>query len=668
VTTRARGLLVVALGVLLAALAAPAAAQDPAAPSLELVARPAWARPDDALEFAVAATGDPAATSVQVEVFSALDSVEELEESATEDVGVRLSRTPPTPVASLAAGPGGARLVPLRVAAEPVDDQTTQIVEPGVHPVVISLLGPGGEVLDEVRTPLVRLGDEREGWEVPDLAVLLDVDASPTLRPDGTRGIGGADLDRVAAAAGLVGAHPDLDLTVAAVPDTIEALASSDDPAAATALEQLAGADVLAAPYLRVPVAALLEDGLEGLLPPMLERGADVLSDRLGTEPRSGTWVAAGAPGAEGAELLAGLGFDRVVAPPPADDEAEDDELAPLLDAGPRPLAGTDDVLAVVADEALSAELARPLPDEADAAHVALARHLLRPTEPDPGADEDDDEPERATVLVHAKGLAPRSALAGLLALLDDPDAPVRAGGLGLVDDEVDQPADPEDEPLVDPVAWAAADATDLGAVGPRLLDLAGRLDSLESMLGGRSPRVDDLRLQVATAVAEGTPEDDRGAAVGAVEAAVADAFDGIVLSGQTDLNLTSRRGTLPVTVENRNGFAVDVLVRVRSDRLAFPDGDVLPVTVGEQDLLRIDVPVEARATGSVPVFVDVLSVDGAVPLDTRRLNVRSTAFSGVGLVISLGAVLVLGTWWVRHIRAARRERAGAGVADRPVR
>jgi len=672
VTGRARAVLLVALAALAATLAAPAAAQEPAAPTLELVSRPPWARPDDLLQLGVTTTGDPAATSVQVEVFSALDSVEELEESATEDVGVRLSRTPPTPVASLPVGSDGARLVPLRVAAEPADDLTTQIVEPGVHPVVVSLLGPGGEVLDEVRTPLVRLGDEREGWAVPDLAVLLDVDASPTLRPDGTRSIGDGDLDRIGAAAALVAAHPDLGLSVAAVPDTVDALAASDDPRAAAALEDLAGADVLAAPYVRTPVASLLAEGLEGLLPPLLARGTNLLADRLGADPRDGVWVATHPPGADGAGLLAGLGVDRVVVPAPAgdgddDEEDDDDGPAPLADAGPRPLAGTDAVLAVVADEDLASELARPLGDDADAAHVALARHLLRPTDPDPGADPDDDEPEPATVLVHARDLAPRSTLAGLLALLDDPEAPVRVGGLDLVDVGPDLPADPDDDPLVEPVAWDAPAAPDLDAVGPRLLDLAGRLDSFEAMLAGRSPRVDDLRLQVATALAEGAGDAERDAAVGAVEAALARSFDGIVLSGQTDLNLTSRRGTLPVTVENRNDFAVDVLVRVRSDRLAFPDGDVLPVTVGEQDLLRIDVPVEARATGSVPVFVDVLSVDGAVPLDTRRLNVRSTAVSGVGLVLSLGAVVVLGTWWIRHTRATRRERAASGTAGEPV-
>ena len=59
---------------------------------------------------------------------------------------------------------------------------------------------------------------------------------------------------------------------------------------------------------------------------------------------------------------------------------------------------------------------------------------------------------------------------------------------------------------------------------------------------------------------------------------------------------------------------------------------------------------------------------DYRTQLGVLRLNVRSTAFSGVGLVLSFGAVLVLLTWWVRHIRATRRERdAGSGAAAAPM-
>lgn len=636
----------------------PAAAQVPPAPGgagIELVDRPAWARPTDQLTFTVATTGDPAATSVQVEVFSALDSVEELVESETEDVGVRLSRLPPTPVQALVPGPDGTRLVGLPVAEEPLDGQTTQLVEPGVHPVVISLLGPGGEVLDEVRTPLVRLGDEDDPWEAPDLAVLLDVAAPPSLQPDGSRRIADDELAALGRVGALLAEHPDLDLTVAAVPDTLDALATIPDDEGATVLGQLTGRDVLAAPYVRLPIAALLRHDLDGLVAPLLERGSALLADRLQTQPRRGVWDGELPPGTGGARLLAELGYERVLVPATATEEADEDELAPLLAPGPRTVDGIGPLEALVADADLATELSRSLPDRADAAHVALARHLLRPTEGD-GAP---------VVLVRPGALAPRSTLAGLADLLDDPAAPVRLGGLGLLD----RPDDEERDGIDDAVAaWPEGAEPDLAAVAPRVQGVVSRLESYAALLGAGSPRTDDVRLQVATAVAAGTPSARRSEAMDAAEAAVTGALDGVVLTGQTDLNLTSRRGTLPVTVENANPFPVDVLVRVRSDRLRFPDGEALTLTVAADDLTRIDVPVEARATGSVPVFVELWTPDDRTQLDVRRLNVRSTAFSGVGVVLSLGAVLVLLTWWVRHIRATRRSRAaGPGARAAPM-
>jgi len=650
------------------------------------VSRPAWARPTDQLSFGVVTTGDPAATTVQVEVFSSLDSVEELEESADGDVGVRLSRTPPAPVDSLPPGPDGSRIVTLQVAPEPVDGLTTQLVEPGVHPVVISLLGADGEVLDEVRTPLVRLGGEDDPWEAPELAVLLDIAAPPSLQPDGSRTLPRAVLRRLVHAADLLAAHPDLDLTLAVVPDTVDALSTLPDPEAATILDQLAGRDVLAAPYVRLPATELAAHRLEGLIEPLVVRGVAVLADRLGGEPRAGTWDGELPLDDDAGRILARLGYDRVVVPAPEEDEDDRDERgdepAPLADSGPRRLRGAGPLLGLVADPVLSAELAEPLPDRPDASHVALARYLLRPAEGDPGdrtgntaRDRDDDrEDAGSTVLVRPGMLAERSTLAGLLDLLDDPEAPVRVGGLDLVDPTLD--ADPDEDEPAEPVTWPRGEGPDLRATARRVLALAGPLDSFARMLSDRSPLADDLRLQVATAVAADTTRSGREAALDAVEGALDDAFGAIRLSGQTDLNLTSRQGTLPVTVENANPFAVDVVIRVRSDRLTFPGerGDprgrerAIPATVGAQDLLRIDVPVNAQATGSVPVFVELLSIDGDVPLDSRRLNVRSTAVSGVGLVISVGALVVLLSWWIRHSRAVRRGRRGpSGTADQPM-
>ena len=48
-------------------------------------------------------------------------------------------------------------------------------------------------------------------------------------------------------------------------------------------------------------------------------------------------------------------------------------------------------------------------------------------------------------------------------------------------------------------------------------------------------------------------------------------------------------------------------------------------------------------------------SPDGTLPIATERLTVRSTAVSGVGVVLSIGAGLFLAGWWIHHVRSERR-------------
>jgi hypothetical protein len=616
---------------------------DPASATIDLVGRSRWVAPEDQAVFFITTSGDTSAATVQVEVFSALRSVEDLEESATEDVGVRLSLSEPVAVAALPPGPDGTRAVGIPVSAEQVDGATVQIVEPGVHPVVISLLGEDGQELDQIRTPVVRLGDDTADWDAPDLAVLLDVAATPSLHADGTRAIDPSELRRLAQVGALLEAHPDLGLSVAVLPDTIDALGTLPDPAATALVERLTGRELLSVPYLPVPVATLVDEGLAGLVAPLVERGDALLADRLAATTERRAWTGTGEVGAEGARLLIELGFDSVVVEAAPVDEDDDGDLAPLVDSGPRPVDDAGALAGLLVDPTLSDELATSAEDRADAAHIALARLLLRPVEDDP--DEDDDE--STTVLVRPHDLAADSVLVGLLALLDDPASPVRVGGLALVDPLVDED--------VEPVERADPSEPDLGDIAPRVLVTVGQLDSYQALIGPQSPRADDLRLQIATALATTTPSARRGAAMDTVEEVLGSAFGSVRLSGERNLNLTSRQGTLPVTVENANPFPVEVVIRTTSDRLRFPDGEDLPVTVAPGDAVRFDVAVEALATGSVPVAVELWTPDDRIRLDGRQLNVRSTAISGVGLLLSLGALVVLVVWWVRSWRRTRR-------------
>jgi hypothetical protein len=63
------------------------------------------------------------------------------------------------------------------------------------------------------------------------------------------------------------------------------------------------------------------------------------------------------------------------------------------------------------------------------------------------------------------------------------------------------------------------------------------------------------------------------------------------------------------------------------------------------------------RASGAFPLRITATSPDGVLTVSRARVTVRSTAVSGVGLVLSIGALLVLVVWWASHWRTARRNR-----------
>jgi hypothetical protein len=80
-----------------------------------------------------------------------------------------------------------------------------------------------------------------------------------------------------------------------------------------------------------------------------------------------------------------------------------------------------------------------------------------------------------------------------------------------------------------------------------------------------------------------------------------------------------------------------------------------------------IEFEVESRTSGDSLLEVTVLARDAGADLGTLTAGtytVRSTALSGLGLVLGVLATVVLLTWWARHVRRARRARHARPPGD----
>lgn len=198
------------------------------------------------------------------------------------------------------------------------------------------------------------------------------------------------------------------------------------------------------------------------------------------------------------------------------------------------------------------------------------------------------------------------------------------------------------------------------------LREARAELASFRTLVGAESPQGDQLGRQLLLATADRLTGSARRAHVVAVDDAIEAVTSQVSTPATFTLTLTAREGTIPLTIRNDSGLPLRVTVRMRSQKLQFPEGDVRELVLTEETT-RVDLAVRARASGAFPLQVEVTSPDGRERLAATRYTVRSTAVSGAGLILSLGAGLFLVVWWARHWRRTRRS-AKLVATTHPVR
>ena len=183
-------------------------------------------------------------------------------------------------------------------------------------------------------------------------------------------------------------------------------------------------------------------------------------------------------------------------------------------------------------------------------------------------------------------------------------------------------------------------------------------------MIGSGSPRADPLDERVLVSASADLTPDGRLAYLDAVRHAVAVEAAKVATQERQTITLTAREGRVPLLIRNRAGYPLNVVVRLDSDRLAFPDnpGGRLDLVLTDE-ITRIDVQVRARSSGDSLLDVVITSPDGRLALSRVRHRIRSTAVSGLGVGLSIGAGLFLLFWWAGTARRARRRRLGPLVS-----
>lgn len=655
-----------------------------AAPPLTVVAQTAWVAPGQPFDLQLrpgAGTPPVAQLGVSVSVYSCLSSVSAFDQSvsASGPTGTPISSThSPLAVSGLPVLAGGGFDLSMPVQMGEASPSSTtgftidltsagQCQSPsGVYPLRAQLVNLStGQAIGSITTHVVYT-DVAPSTQKLRFAVILPVQvplaASHTppaaqLRAHPATAVGSPAPAAVAAAVGTVAAidqNRSVAVTVDASPQTATALAAGGRQSAAAVadLATLAATPSLhqfaSSPFAPVDAASLVNAGLSSELALQVQTGTQTaaaldLRPGAGSGAPLGTWFTNTPVDAGTLAQLEADGYTQVVLPagsvpdsPTDGSAAEPFQLAPTHGSAMTALVSNSDLAGrfsddpgdpVLAAHQLVAELAqiyyeKPNDDTARAV-VAMAP---------PGWS---DSPEFVDALLSALAGNPiieAVTTADLFNTFTTPSAchngcklaPVTAGS-GLP---------------VAAIRTQRARIDGFAAAAPAARDVSAQLSDL--VLAGEA---DNLRPAQQAAVLHNTSS--------AVDAQLSQ----LVVAGQP-ITLTSQRGRLPVTIVSNAPYPVIASLTLTSDKLLFTQNGLtqltVPVLLHPQHANVIFVDVQTRVSGTFRVGIALNAPVIGTSLSAGEITVRSTATSVVGIILSLGAVLVLVVWWIRTSRRRR--------------
>ena len=529
----------------------------------------------------------------------------------------------------------------------------------GVYPVELIAQDAATEPLAQVVTHLV-LGPE-PGDDAPSLgvAVVGSFRAAPALRPDGSVRLSPARrADLAALAAGLARSSTPATLDIGG--ETLDALRAEPGGTGAEAIDDLTeaarGRTVLASPYVAISPDGLAAVDLLGELGPQLEAGQASI-EALGVDPTRAVALAPADLGRVGLQGLLYTGVETLLVDP---DQVEDLDPGLISYSLAQPVVvtapdGSTPIAALLTDDTVDERLATHGSPGLVVSRVISELALLRLEQPSVA---------RAMALVVEPGVAADT----ITLLLDALGSGRPFEALDLVD------AATHAAPLLDgggnPVELA------LRPVEPREIDgtvadqlRVGRaaLTTFTGLVGDDPEVLHPLRRHLLVAEGIGVPTATRSEHVRQVTDTIAGIAGQVTTPATFTLTLTARDGTIPLTIGNGTDLPLHVTVRLRSQKLEFPEGDTIDLVLTEANT-RLDIPVRALASGAFPLQIDVTTPDGQQRLSMSRFTVRSTAVSGAGLLLSIGAGAFLVVWWARHWHRTRRSAKLVTAGSHPAR
>ncbi|HZJ28136.1 MAG TPA: DUF6049 family protein [Acidimicrobiia bacterium] len=626
--------------------------------AVSLISQPAWTELGGTLALGLRFDGDISGLDVRVISHRAITSRIDFEETVG---GKRLGGTLATvevPAGAVPAGPDGPFLeLPLTATGAGGSAPGLSINRNGVYPLEIDLVDPDGNSVNGFVTHVVAVPPTAPGASAIgsplEVAWVWPMAEPPAYRPSGKTDRDVVEelgpLGRVGEIAAALADAEGVPLTLAPGPETVEswAVIEADKPVIGPGLAALRSASLsnqtLRGPYVPLNAQALDAAGLGAQVAPEYAAGADALNGTLDVRVDPRTAVASPVSPATLARMWE-LNTDRVIIEPDAL-VGVSNKFTP---AAPVMLMSEGHAFtAAVAD----AQLAELLTGDAPVALRAqwflsglavIANELPNLTRgvvvlPDPSWDP--PEALLTTVLAGLRG-NPLVRPVDIDTFFDT--VPIAE------DDTVRELATPQTQPP-------------LAVTQTRYREAESQLTALRNLVGREDPRVRAGKRALLVSLSSAW----RGAAgirranaeLAIIDRSLGDLVHGVAVPERRTLTITAREAEIPVSFQNNTGQPVRVEVTLTSDKLLFPDGSSQILDLPPRNTTA-RFAVEARASGTFPLTLEVTSPDGRVIFSRSQITVRSAVVSNVGVILTVGAIAFLAIWWLNHARRRRRVRA----------
>jgi hypothetical protein len=267
-----------------------------------------------------------------------------------------------------------------------------------------------------------------------------------------------------------------------------------------------------------------------------------------------------------------------------------------------------------------------------------------------------DPELERAAVLTTPALGVPDALTVAALARFVEQSPELRMVPLSALPGDAD-PIAIDGQPLT--LTLPSTAGPDLAAREEQIANTSLSAASAASMLPTGDPRPAAWQAELDTLLSTGLDDEEAAAALAEINGAADEVRDSVVPPPPFTFTLTGRSDELRLRIGNDADVALNITVRPSSPKLEFPEGDQA-VELAPGAFTNVEMPVEARSNGTSSVGIELITPLGERFVDPIVLTAHVTALSGLGQVITGGALLVLLAWWGSHVRRNRLRRRAA--------